>query len=98
MIDFYFMLSYRFSQIEKKSKVAGLQLAFYLLFFSLQNVQAEFQKVLILIMSHSHIRRITARASSLPSVCEIIASMEGKRARTKMFVKIIGRKDICKRT
>ena len=68
--------------------------AFYLLFFSLQNVQAEFQKVWILIMSHSHMRRITARASSLPSVCEIIASMEGKQARTKMFVKIIGRNDI----
>ena len=48
--------------------------------FSLQKIQAEFQTVWILIMSHSHMHRLTARASSLPLVCETIASMEGKRA------------------
>ena len=63
--------------------------AFYLLFFSSKYIQAEFQTVWILIMSHSHLHRITARASSLPSVCEIITSMDGKRAWTKMFSKII---------
>ena len=72
--------------------------AFYLLFFLFKMYKQSFKKVWILIISHSHMRRITAHASSLPSVCEIIASMEGKRARTKMFVKIIGRKDIGKRT
>ena len=58
--------------------------AFYLLFFSSKYIQAEFQTDWILIMSHSHLHRITARASSLPSVCEIITIHHGRPCRIEI--------------